>query len=460
MTQWWDWLSGNWLLIVVPVLTFLAIYVIGLWLRLLLYRYIEQWPSWQKWRGSKPVAEAMRRPLMDWFILLGAYVATQTSALSPWAKLLAGRIIGTLFVVSAAWLLMVLADKLLRLYAHPNRAQGRPTVIAVNVVRVTVAIIAVLFILGIWGVQVNAVLIVLAVIILVVGLALRDAIPSYLFGIQMSSGRQIKVGDFIKIDSGESGQVTSITWQNTQVESIQGNSIIIPNSKLARATVVNYGRPLKRASAPFHFHTRLHLRELTGLKARNLTELAVILKEVPDSVVYYHVHHFLEETLYLAPEPANDFAIWVSNILGNDILGERLASIDTFALPSMGVVKQRLVDIIEDYLRNNPDKRTASEDEEFHFIRSISFILPTPFIAHDLRDFVEVLRLVTIDSIYFHIYEARMRLQKGTNDFSIWISDSIGEKELAAKIAAIDPYVFNLEALRKRIIEQIENYIR
>jgi hypothetical protein len=86
--------------------------------------------------------------------------------------------------------------------------------------------------------------------------------------------------------------------------------------------------------------------------------------------------------------------------------------------------------------------------------------LPTSYVAHDLREFVEILRKVTIDSIYFHVYEARLRLQKGTNDFSIWISDALGEKELADRIASINPYVYTLENLRNRIIEQIENYIR
>ena len=172
------------------------------------------------------------------------------------------------------------------------------------------------------------------------------------------------------------------------------------------------------------------------------------------------MHRFLEEHLYLTPEPTNDFAIWVNTALGNDILSERLASIDTFAFPNIGAVRQRLVDTLEDYLRNNPDSRRAPEEEEFHFVRSISFILPTAYVAHDLREFVEILRKVTIDSIYFHIFEARLRLQKGTNDFSIWIADSLGEKELGDRIAGIDPYVYTLENLRSRIIEQVESYIK
>lgn len=460
MSQSLEWIAANWREILIPVLVFLGIYLVGLWLRAIVYRSFGRWKTWIRWRGRLAIADTLRQPFMVWFLLLGAFVAVQISILSPSGKALAGRIIGSLFILSILWVAVIIGEKLIRLYFASIKMQPRPTVVTVNALRVLLVVIALLIILGIWGIAISPILLVIAAVVFVAGLALRDAIPSFIFGTQLASSKQMKIGDFIKLDSGESGQVTSVTWQNTQIRSIDGNTIIIPNSKMARTTVVNYGLPIKKAKDPFHFNTRLHLRELTGLQAANLTELLTILKEVPDSVVYYHVHHFLEEHLFLTPEPANDFAIWVNNTLGNDILAERLASIDTFGFPNIGALKQRLCDTIEDYLRNNPDSRRAPDEEEFHFIRSISFILPTPYVAHDLREFVEILRKVTIDSIYFHIYESRLRLQRGTNDFTIWIADNLGERELADKIASIDPYVYTLESLRNRIIERVENYIR
>jgi hypothetical protein len=223
--------------------------------------------------------------------------------------------------------------------------------------------------------------------------------------------------------------------------------------------LTNYGRPIKSATYPLRFSTRLHLKELTGLKATDLRELVDILKQAADSVVYYHTHHFLEEHQYLTPEPANDFALWVSDALSNEVLGERLASIDTFDFPNMGGLKTQLVNVIEDYLAKSPDRGKAPGGREFHFIRSRSFTLPTPYVAHDLREFVEVLKKITIDSIYFHIFDARLRLEKGTNDFSIWIKDCLGEEELAGEIARLDPYLYTLEALRSKIIQLVEKRI-
>ena len=59
-------------------------------------------------------------------------------------------------------------------------------------------------------------------------------------------------------------------------------------------------------------------------------------------------------------------------------------------------------------------------------------------------------------SQYFHIFEARLRLGKGTNDFSNWIESSIGDKELATDISKLDPYTQTLEALRKNLVKLIE----
>jgi small-conductance mechanosensitive channel len=459
MAQWVEWLSDHWTDVVIPILGFLISYGLGLLLRLFIFRSLAHEPAWNRWRGNKAVTDSVRRPFLDWFLLLGVFIAVQVSVLPAYYMNLTGDIVATLFIISVAWVIILISEKLIMLYASSAKIPRRPTIIFINTARIITIIVALLIILSIWGVPVNPIILAIAVILFILGLALRDAIPNYFMGLQISNVRQFNIGDFIKLESGEAGQVSSMSWQNTQIKTLDGNTIIIPNSKIVRTTLTNYGKPLKKTSNPFRFYTRLHLRELTGLRASNLTDLVGILKEAPDPVVYYHVHRFLEEHLYLTPEPANDFAIWVNTSLGNDILSERLASIDTFSFANIGLVKQRLVDTIEDYLRNYPDDYKSPEGEEFHFIRSVSFILPTPYVAHDLREFVEILRKVTIDSIYFHIYEARMRLQKGTNDFSIWIAESLGEKELAEKIASLDPYIFTLENLRSRIIGLVENNI-
>jgi hypothetical protein len=216
-----------------------------------------------------------------------------------------------------------------------------------------------------------------------------------------------------------------------------------------------------KAKEPFKFYTRLHLSELTGLRATTLGQLLELIKTISGSCIYHHTHRFLQQHQYLSPEPPNDFAYWVADVLGEDELGERLASIDTMQYSTIRALREKIVMTIEDYLKNNPlaKLKFARSGEEFHFIKSVSFILPTNYIASDLKEFMEILKKVTIDSIYFHIFEARLRLEKQTNDFSYWIENALGDKKLADNISSFDPYTRTLEDLRKTVIQIIERRI-
>jgi hypothetical protein len=105
-------------------------------------------------------------------------------------------------------------------------------------------------------------------------------------------------------------------------------------------------------------------------------------------------------------------------------------------------------------------QREAVPGREFYFMKSVSVILPTSFAAHDLREFVEALRKISASSIYFHVFESRLRLGKGLNDFSIWLEVNMDEAELSREIAKIDPYNYTLEGLRSALIQVIEKHIK
>lgn len=211
---------------------------------------------------------------------------------------------------------------------------------------------------------------------------------------------------------------------------------------------------------PFHFNTRVHLKELTGLRANNLNELLTHIRQVPGSVIYHHTHHFLQQHQYLSPEPPNDFAYWASQSLRNDELAERLASIGTVAFSSIRELRDKIVEVIDKTIKEHPDSCEKKAALPFYFIRSISFVLPTPYYATNLQEFLEFLKKVSVDSLYYHIFEARLRLEHPTNDFSKWLENNLNENELAAQINRLDPYTYTMEGLRARLIEMIQKRIK
>ena len=163
------------------------------------------------------------------------------------------------------------------------------------------------------------------------------------------------------------------------------------------------------ARDPFRFWTRLTLTKLTGRRAADLAELVGHLRVVSPSVVFHHTHHYLVQHQYLSPEPPNDFAFWVTNVLQEDRLGERLAAIDTVRFRSLDALRTRIVAEIDEYLDAAHQLRTAPPGEEFHFMDAVSFVLPTHREARTLAELAEALRVVGHGTIAYHLFEARLR---------------------------------------------------
>ena len=208
---------------------------------------------------------------------------------------------------------------------------------------------------------------------------------------------------------------------------------------------------------PFRFVTHLTLTELTGRSAHDLLELLQHLKTVPLSVIYYHTHHFLEQHHPLTPAPPNDFAFWVTQALQENSLGERLAAIDTIQFSSLAALRDAIVGTIESHLAETRSLRPAPEGSTFYFLNSRSFLIPTPYEARDLEEFAQALQKVSTHAIYHHVFEARLRMERG-NDFALWLA-ALGEKSLAWQITLMDPYTQTLETLRKRVLRLVERRI-
>ena len=203
----------------------------------------------------------------------------------------------------------------------------------------------------------------------------------------------------------------------------------------------------------FEFKSRLTLTELLGIKARNLSEILEKIKIVPLSSIYQHTHRFLQQHHYLSPEPPNDFAYWVTNMLNNEIAGEQLASIDVMQFNNLSDLRLKFIQILGDYV-GKAGNGNCPEGEEFHFMSSRIFVLPIDKKAANIQEFIDALKTVSIHSIYYHMFEAKMRLGKQDNDFSVWLR-SIGMKKEADIISRFDPYTFTLEGLRRKILETI-----
>jgi len=204
---------------------------------------------------------------------------------------------------------------------------------------------------------------------------------------------------------------------------------------------------------PFEFRQCISILKSTGKKAANLKELREIIATVSDDSVFHHTYqYFLKEHIL---EYTNDFAHWAGESLEERALAEQLSNIDPYACETISDLRAAIVAVIDSYLEMFPGPRDALPGDEFFFNETITFVFPVGVWAKNLAEFLIAMKFIDNGCIYYHFYEARMRVADGTDDFSRWLQDSLLKKQLAEKIRTIDPFMHTTEEIRVHISEMI-----
>ena len=218
---------------------FIAFVVIGFWARWIIHKFLKKQTG--TWAGNAQIIETIWRPSLHWFLLLGAYVAFEVSELSPAVKRLTGEGVASLFVLSLMWTAISLSERLIRFYLGKTKTMQSFISVASSIVRVIVIITGILVILEIWGAPTLPIIVVLITGLCIVGIAFRNTFDNLLAGLEIIYSEHLKVGHLIKLESGEMGHITHISWTRTIIQTSQGNLVIIPNHTLMGNTVINYG---------------------------------------------------------------------------------------------------------------------------------------------------------------------------------------------------------------------------
>jgi len=199
----------------------------------------------------------------------------------------------------------------------------------------------------------------------------------------------------------------------------------------------------------------------TGRKIRNLRELRDRLFDVDASSLDYHFWGSLLRPGFEEPDYVNDFAEWIYHELREKALAERVAMIDPFEFPDNEILRQELIEIIEEYLDGNEGLFWSKSDKQFEFMRSQIVVFSSNKTIERPELLPEVVPHLPVSSIFYHFIDARRRLAEGGDDFSSWLS-GWGDRydDLRVKLAAIDPYFTTLVDLRRRLVGVLEDYFR
>jgi Family of unknown function (DUF5752) len=219
---------------------------------------------------------------------------------------------------------------------------------------------------------------------------------------------------------------------------------------------VQNDNPPRRAHKPFHFNTSAHLLLIERERATNLSELLYGLSTCSENSIFQHTFRTLQEHHFIREGFSNDFAHWALSACNEPGLAERLASVDVREFTSVQAVREQIIHIVEEYVQRHRRSRDRVVDEPFYFCAADVVVMPTPFVAHNLPEFVDGLAHVSVHSIHHHFIEARLRLKLTLNDFSLWLEEEAGVRDVARRINRIDIYTATMEGVRRQIIHIVK----
>ncbi|MDW8109977.1 MAG: mechanosensitive ion channel family protein [Candidatus Kryptonium sp.] len=278
---------------ILPVALFFASVVIGVIFEKIVLRKLHKIAEKTKWEGDDIIITSLRRWLTFWFSLIGLHIAISTTKISPVLLNYLHKIILILYILSFTIVLSKISVGFINIYSKRAQDVLPSTSLFANLARIVVFTIGILVILHSLGISITPVLTALGVGGLAVALALQDTLSNLFAGLHIILTRQIKPGDYIRLESGEEGYVVDITWRNTTIRELPNNYIIIPNSKLAQAIVKNYFMPEKEMSIPVQVGVSYD-SDLEKVERVTLEVAREVMREVPggvptfEPVIRYH----------------------------------------------------------------------------------------------------------------------------------------------------------------------------
>lgn len=225
-----------------PILVILFV-ALGWTLARILIRLASRGVSKTQTELDDVILQAVRTPLCAAGALVGAWIVLRGLPLPAEIDPYLNRgwiVVSTLILVSIGLRTINGLSKDV-LAKSPTLGGAAPMVRVVG--RIIVLTLGGVMLLQSLGIAVEPLIASLGIGSLAIGLALKDTLSQLIAGVYLFTDRPIRVGDYVKLESGQEGFVHQIGWRATRIRMPANNMIVVPNVRLVDAVLVNYDLP-------------------------------------------------------------------------------------------------------------------------------------------------------------------------------------------------------------------------
>lgn len=232
--------------IITPAAVFAGTSAALLVLRTFAFRLMHRWADSTDTQVDDILIKSLKTPSILWCIATGLYAGLLFSDLAEKHITYISKVIHVIIIFSITIAVANLAGRIFRNYVQSSNLPIPTTGLAFAILKGTIIAVGILIILSVLGISITPLITALGVGGLAVALALQDTLANLFAGIHILVERSIRVGDFIRLETGQEGFVDDITWRTTRIRMLPNNMVVIPNSKLSQSIVTNYYLPEKR----------------------------------------------------------------------------------------------------------------------------------------------------------------------------------------------------------------------
>ncbi len=226
-----------------PIVVLFAVLLLGVVIDLFVLRILRRITERTRTKADDVLISAVNRVILFLFLMLALYFSVNATYLVSKVPHNLLRLYNVALlsgiILAVAWVFAEVINHAIDSYVQ-QFPEEVPTGILKSIVKLTVLTVAFLVALESGGISVTPILTALGVGGLAVALALQDSLSNLFAGLNVIMSRQIRRGDYIKLENGEEGFVEEMTWRNTLIRTIANNIVIVPNSKLASSILINY----------------------------------------------------------------------------------------------------------------------------------------------------------------------------------------------------------------------------
>ena len=223
--------------------TIFATWTVGHVLNAVFVPLISRWAKQTRGSWDDTVISEVRPRLPRWSLLLGVWLSTSYWPLSPEARAFIDNAVFVIAVASVTFAAATVTSRLVADYGARFTPAVPVTSLSMNIAWGAVVSFGVLAILNHLGVSITPMITALGIGGLAVALALQDPLANFFAGIIVTLARHVRIGDYIRLDSGIEGEIADFSWRLTRIRTSTGKLVMIPNARLAQAIVTNFSLP-------------------------------------------------------------------------------------------------------------------------------------------------------------------------------------------------------------------------